>query len=98
MTPPQVIHNDVVVYDDTETHLCSEATHNDSHHQNDSEHDKNTKHHHHCNVELSVLTFLPNQINFEIKPFISSKHTKVNSYKSFYTSAFVDTIFQPPKA
>ncbi len=99
MTPPQMVHSDVIVYNDVETHLCSENNfHEDFHHKNDTEHDKKTKHHHHCTMELSVLTFLPTKINYEIKPFISPKNTKINYYKSLHTSGFVGTIFQPPRA
>ncbi len=97
MTPPQMVHNDTIVYNDVDKHLCSEATHDDFHHKNDSEHDKNTKHHHHCTVDLTVLTFLPTKLIYEIEPFISLEHIKINYYKSLHTSAFVDTIFQPPR-
>ncbi len=93
MTPPQMVHNDTIVYNDVDKHLCSEATHDDFH----TEHDKKTKHHHHCTVELSVLTFLPTKLIYEIEPFISLEHTEINYYKSLHTSVFVDTIFQPPR-
>ncbi len=94
---PQMVHSDTIVYDDIDTHLCSGDMHKDTHH-NDSEHDKHTKHHHHCTVEISNITvFLNNTINYEIKSFISSKHTKINFYKSLHTSRFIGSIFQPPR-
>ncbi len=97
MTPPQAVHNDVIVYDDVETHLEMENTHEHFHHKNDTEHDKKTKHHHHCTVTLFVLTFcLPTKIAHEIKSTIS-KNTQITYYKSSHTNSFTGNIFHPPR-
>ncbi len=64
MMPPPALHKDSIVYDqNVKAHL--EKAHENFHHKNDTEQDKTKKHHHHCSVELSVLTVdLPIKIKF----------------------------------
>ncbi len=97
MMPPSVIHNHTIVYEDVDTHLRTECTHEDYHHRDDTEHDKNTKHHHHCTIEISVLTvFPPVDLVYDLKHFVF-QNIKANYYKHSHTTSFVGRIFHPPK-
>ncbi len=96
MMPPQMVHNDTIVYDNVEEHLHSETTHDDFHHKNDSEHDKKTKHHHHCTVEIFTLTAYINETISTPEVLMIYKKTDINYSKALHTSAFIGSLFRPP--
>ncbi len=97
MTPPQLVHNDTIVYTDVETHLCSaNNAHEDFHHKNDTEHDKKTKHHHHCTVEILTLTAYIGEIISTPEVITIHKKTNINYHKELYTSTFIGNLFRPP--
>lgn len=96
MMPPPALHKDSIVYDqNVKAHL--EKAHENFHHKNDTEQDKTKKHHHHCSVELSVLTVdLPIKTVSKIA-FFEIKKSKINYYKPFYRTSFIGGVFHPPK-
>ncbi len=95
--PQPSVHKDIIVYDSNiNSHL--EQSHEDFHHKNDTEHDKKTKHHHHCTVELSVLTIvLPIRTVAKVNSF-DIQDIKIHYHNPFHTTSFVGTIFHPPRA
>ncbi len=100
LMPPQIIHNDTVVYHDVNTHnhhSQMDHLHEDYHHKNDSNKDKQTKHHHHCNIQIVTLTaFVHTAVEYSLDYFIPKEISKIQYYKSLHTTDFIKSLFRPP--
>lgn len=99
MSPPAIVHNDIVVYENEDTleHIHLDYNHEKLHHKNDSEHDKKTEHHHHCSVKFSSFLAILFPLNNFQTISIPYHSPPITFYQKIYNSSYLDGIFQPPR-